>query len=532
MASTSTSPSPSPSSSTTASLGLPEVLQKAESLLSAGSTNVEEIDAVISQLRQPKLIFAGYEVSLLEKREKVLQQLVNQKIKSQTPPPPASPSTATIPPYTHDLTHQIGGYLDRHLVFPLLEFLQNHEVYPKEEIIQGKLDLLAKTNMVDFAIDIYKDLHKVDEDPAEMIEQRNQVLSKLSQLDAQAEPLLKVLSEEVDGVSLLAQLESQNLFNMDHLSVTYGVTADALQAFYRFARFKYDCGFYSEAADYLKHFRRLNTDPDLNYSALWGELAAEILSQQWDAALEDLYALRDCIESRPYASQADLLQQRVWLMHWSLFVFFNHPNGRNGISELFFKEKYLNAIQVACPHLLRYLATAVIANKRWRGVLNELISVLKAEHFNYSDPVTEFLECLYVDFDFDRAQQKLSECETVLNNDFFLVACRAEFVETARLFIFETYCRIHSCIDLTMLSQKLGMDESLAERWIVNLIRNAKIDAKIDSAANQVIMGNPSIPIYQRIIDNTKDLCLRTHGSFQSLTSPHQIANSNALNYS
>ena len=30
----------------------------------------------------------------------------------------------------------------------------------------------------------------------------------------------------------------------------------------------------------------------------------------------------------------------------------------------------------------------------------------------------------------------------------------------ARLYIFETYCRIHERIDLTMLAQKLGMEQA------------------------------------------------------------------------
>lgn len=32
-----------------------------------------------------------------------------------------------------------------------------------------------------------------------------------------------------------------------------------------------------------------------------------------------------------------------------------------------------------------------------------------------------------------------------------------------------------------MLAEKLNMTEEEAERWIVNLIRNARLDAKIDS---------------------------------------------------
>lgn len=46
-------------------------------------------------------------------------------------------------------------------------------------------------------------------------------------------------------------------------------------------------------------------------------------------------------------------------------------------------------------------------------------------------------------YDFDGAQQKLVECETVIEQDYFLTAIKAEFLESARLFIFETYCRIH-----------------------------------------------------------------------------------------
>lgn len=121
--------------------------------------------------------------------------------------------------------------------------------------------------------------------------------------------------------------------------------------------------------------------------------------------------------------------------------------------------------------------------------------VIQQENYVYRDPITEFIECLYINFDFESAQQKLRECEKVLANDFFLVACRDEFVENARLFIFETYCRIHQVIDIAMLAEKLNMDQVAAEKWIVNLIRNARLDAKIDSAKNHVIMGtqNPSV---------------------------------------
>ena len=53
--------------------------------------------------------------------------------------------------------------------------------------------------------------------------------------------------------------------------------------------------------------------------------------------------------------------------------------------------------------------------------------------------IDEFLLALYI-YDLFFTQ--------VLSNDFFLVACLDDFIENARLFIFETFCRIHQCISI------------------------------------------------------------------------------------
>lgn len=119
-------------------------------------------------------------------------------------------------------------------------------------------------------------------------------------------------------------------------------------------------------------------------------------------------------------------------------------------------------------------------------MLKDLVKIIQQESHAYRDPITEFIECLYVNFDFEGAQRKLKECEDVLKNDFFLVATQEDFIENARLFIFETYCRIHQCIDIKGLSTKLNLDEVEGEEWIVNLIRNARMDAKIDAKTVRV----------------------------------------------
>lgn len=75
-----------------------------------------------------------------------------------------------------------------------------------------------------------------------------------------------------------------------------------------------------------------------------------------------------------------------------------------------------------------------------------------------------------------------------------------------------------------MLAEKLNMDVEAAERWIVNLIRNAKLDAKIDSKANHVIMGVRSPSVYQKIIEKTKGLTFRTYVLADSLSKSEEGA--------
>ena len=128
---------------------------------------------------------------------------------------------------------------------------------------------------------------------------------------------------------------------------------------------------YLDAAKFLYIHRILVQPTDRNYlNGIWGKLASEILMQNWDAALEDLKRLQQFIDESTFGSSLQLLQQRTWLIHWSLFVFFNHPKGRDLIIELFlYQKQYLNAIQTTCPWILRYLSTAVIINKNSRWVV-------------------------------------------------------------------------------------------------------------------------------------------------------------------
>ncbi|KAK3269113.1 Eukaryotic translation initiation factor 3 subunit E [Cymbomonas tetramitiformis] len=405
----------------------------------------------------------------------------------------------------YDLTSQVGCFLDRHLVFPLLEFLQVKAVYPEREILEAKIELLGKTNMVDFAMDIYKNLNPESEVPEGMAQKKQQVMEKLKKYQEIAAPLVHFLSSP-DHVK---QLQSDRAYNLQLLETEFQIGSEQIEGLYHYAKFWFDCGNYSAAAELLYHYGTLCTSTDRMVSALWGKFAADILMQDWETAIEDMGRLKDIIDKNTDA--LGQLQQRTWLMHWALFIFFNHENGRNSIVDLFFQDRYMNAMQTNAHHLLRYLAVALVINKHKRSMLKELIRVIQQEQHGYTDPITDFLDCLFVKYDFDGAQMKLRECEVVLQNDFFLTNCWEEFVENARLFIFETYCRIHKCIDIKMLAEKLNMEHEAAELWVVNMIRTARLQAKIDSKAGTVIMGTQHLNLYEQIIEKTKQLSYRSY---------------------
>jgi hypothetical protein len=100
---------------------------------------------------------------------------------------------------------------------------------------------------------------------------------------------------------------------------------------------------------------------------LWGRLACEVLVLDWAAAIKAMEAVKTALESMVSSHQLsalEALQQRTWLLHWSLFVYWNAPSGLEQLVDLFLSEKYKQAITTVAPHLLRYLTAAVLLCKR------------------------------------------------------------------------------------------------------------------------------------------------------------------------
>ena len=66
------------------------------------------------------------------------------------------------------------------------------------------------------------------------------------------------------------------------------------------------------------------------------------------------------------------------------------------------------------------------------------------------------------------------------------------------------------------------MDKDGAERWIVNLIRSTKLNAKIDSEAGTVVMGAEAPSIHELVVEKTKALTSKTYSLSHAVLSNTQ----------
>lgn len=286
----------------------------------------------------------------------------------------------------YDLTNALSEFMDLHLVFPLLEFVSAREIYRNESLIASKYQLLQNTNMVDFTIDVFHSLHPDEEPPKSLALKRNEVVRQLTILQEKSSQVIELFSRKDVAEVVEKNRDGQQLW--DYLLEHYQFERERLDDVFHYGKFMYDVGNYAIASTNLDFYRNLAPADSKYYSsAQWGKLASEILQQNWEDAMEELERLKDNISSALHLSYSEILIQRAWLIHWGLFVYFNHPQGRDSIIDVFLHQKpYLNAIQTMCPHILRYITTAVVISKRRGTVIKELIKVLQQE--TYKDPIT------------------------------------------------------------------------------------------------------------------------------------------------
>ena len=99
----------------------------------------------------------------------------------------------------YDLTQTIVPNLDRHLVFPLLAHLVENELFPVEQVQAAQYELAKGTNMVDYAVSLFEQLHPNEEVPSG-VSSASILFSGLDRVQSFRESV-RVLSTQMNGYS-------------------------------------------------------------------------------------------------------------------------------------------------------------------------------------------------------------------------------------------------------------------------------------------------------------------------------------------
>lgn len=415
---------------------------------------------------------------------------------------------------SYDLTAFLSKSLDAHMVLPLLDFLKHMDtpVYSPESVNKMYAQVLRKTLLLDLS----EDISGASE---ELNQRRLDTVKMMTELASQCESILTILENPED---VQKRIET-NTFTAEAL----GIDNSKVKALSDYAALLYDSGRYDSSAFLLHKLSLLcplENDFQLSFKILWGYLASAVLSGQWEVSSHLIQQIKEAVESSAFQDgKWAQLQNRSWLLHWSLFVYFvgsasatQEPN-LHGFLDLAFDERVLNVIQTTAQPLLRYVTFAVILHRGRKGSLSDLRQLLQAESHTYSDPITSFFLNLYAYHNFESAIKDFGECQRLVLSDKFLAPFALAFKRSAGRFFFEIYCKVHQSVDLDLVDKVMGCSSAEGELWISELVNTSRLDAVVDKKTRKVVMSTSYPSVHQRVIEKTKGLSARTSQMVQNV---------------
>jgi len=454
-----------------------------------------------------------------------------------------------------NLVTRFGQYVDAHLYLKMITHFEKTDFFPREDILKAKIELLAKTHMVTYTMEEHQKYCELvgaaaSEYKPPTFKDKEQLTATLNNL--LAIPFLKLISEEKKKE--LEDIVAAGNWNLAYLQENYGITSKDIAAMYDLAKFYFECGQYGTSGPILRRYLDLLKEPaaptqttsttasplaasptttttssptatttaaaevitapsaEKQISALWGKLASDLAKSDFREVTSDFEQLEYLIENCPGNTPLRQLQQRTWVAHWIIFTFFQLPQRESFLLDFLLGNynKYVHVISIKAPYLLRYLAiTAIITKTK----LKEVADLIESERPHYTDKVLHFVYLLHSKCDFEAAEKSLAEVGPLLDRDYFVLAApeniQQRFLEAARLAVCEADCKTLHTIDIAVMAKRLHKSDSEAERWIVNLIRSSRMDAKIDTEKNLVVVHRQATDPYQSLLEKTKGLTVR-----------------------
>jgi translation initiation factor 3 subunit E len=349
------------------------------------------------------------------------------------------------------------------------QFMRDKGMYDEKSVLSSLLAIAKRTRLGDYVLDLEADLRGGPRPTEEALAAQGRALTaELSRLGEACGPLLAIVGID-EATAQLNELRDSNDFNVEHLAAKHGVTEEHVEALYALARARYECGEYRIALAFLDLYEELRFPhrEEVPLEVMWGKLAAAIMAEPQEAEGKAVFFQRADEERARIAaalgaakaggggggaalSDIKRLQQRTWLLHWSLFLLANFPKRREPLIDFYLADENLSCIALTCPWLLRYVIAAVLPHRKKHVLAKMLFRLLSPEALALKDPFALFLHAILGRFDFEAAQGLLEDCRRAIASDYFLssMLTPAQFLNAARGFLFDVNCRVHQKIDL------------------------------------------------------------------------------------
>lgn len=130
----------------------------------------------------------------------------------------------------YELFLKLAPHLDRHMIFPLLEFSAGQLIDEEtekvtdekkaREITEAKFALLKKTDMADYVANLYCELHGLDNPPVEYADRKQKVFAKLEKFEQETAVIRELLERE----EVLNNLRSDKVANLEYLKKEHNVS--------------------------------------------------------------------------------------------------------------------------------------------------------------------------------------------------------------------------------------------------------------------------------------------------------------------
>ncbi|VWU48465.1 eukaryotic translation initiation factor 3 subunit E, putative [Hepatocystis sp. ex Piliocolobus tephrosceles] len=465
-----------------------------------------------------------------------------------------------------DLICKICSYLDPHMTQIILEWLKENKVLNDDEI-ENNLNIINEG--------CEKEIASIEN---EFTNGNRGVISNcLVSLSAEVEQFQEAMSlykadctnqmgaNTIEKKNVMALREWCNTMNLNK-NKTYTFSDNIDDQVLKLSRYYYQKKDYQKSKSYLLIYILNISEIIINISdspkiktCYWGIISNIINSYfinlnneeyMFTINMDNKLVVKDeilnevnvCIETiitlsqllnKDKASKNEIMLQRSWLIHWALILIFHfflyliHVKNiytkhsiLSTFQEWFMDEKNITVLTIICPHIIRYYCVYAIFYRNRKEHFDLILNTLNILKYKYSDSFTMLLISIFIEYDFNMAQKCIANIGTICSKDVFLYKLKPYIEEQCRFIIFETYCRIHTSINIDMIADKVNLSKEDAEKWIVNLIRNAKLDAKIDSEKNCIQISTTMPNLYQKIIDKTQNLTMRSNFIVQMLNKP------------